>query len=91
MGVFWGEPERIELEFDAAVAPFVRGRAWHESQTVNEQPDGRLRVTLDVSNDWALRSWILGFGAGVRVLRPDALARSLREELRRAAARYETA
>src|SRR5690349_21160581 len=49
MGVFWGEPERIGLEFDAAVAPFVRGRVWHESQQVTELPDGRLQVVLDVS------------------------------------------
>ncbi|HXT71451.1 MAG TPA: transcriptional regulator [Vicinamibacterales bacterium] len=88
LGVFWGEPERIVLEFDAAVAPFVRGRVWHESQTVTELPDGRLNVALDVSNDWALRSWILGFGAGVRVLEPAHLAASVADELGRAAARY---
>ena len=90
MGVFWGEPERIVLEFDAAVAPFVRGRVWHESQDVTELADGRLHVTLDVSNDWALRSWILGFGAGVRVVEPAHLAESVGDELGRAAARYTT-
>jgi predicted DNA-binding transcriptional regulator YafY len=53
-----------------SVAPFVRGRVWHESQQVRELPDGRLGVVLHVSNDWALRSWLLGFGAGVRVVAP---------------------
>ncbi len=88
MGVFWGDPERIVLEFDAAVAPFVRGRVWHESQTVAELAGGGLEVTLHVSNDWALRSWILGFGAGVRVIEPGHLAASIGEELERAAGRY---
>ncbi len=91
MGVFWGEPERIELEFDAEVAPFVRGRVWHESQVVTELPDGRTHVTLDVSNDWALRSWILGFGANVKVLRPEGLSKSLRDEFKRGAALYDSA
>ena len=90
MGVFWGTPERIEVEFAAGTAPFVRGRAWHESQDVEELPDGRLRMHLDVSNDWALRSWLLGFGSGVRVVSPPGLVAQIREEVERAAAQYST-
>jgi predicted DNA-binding transcriptional regulator YafY len=88
MGVFWAEPERIDLEFDARLAPFVRGRVWHDSQTLADLPDGRLALTLQVSNDWALRSWILGFGAGVVVKAPKALAETIATELQTAAARY---
>jgi predicted DNA-binding transcriptional regulator YafY len=57
---------------------------------ITELPDGRLHVTLDVSNDWALRSWLLGFGANVRVLRPEALSASLRDEFKRGAELYDT-
>jgi predicted DNA-binding transcriptional regulator YafY len=46
-------------------------------------------MTLNVSNDWALRSWILGFGADVRVLQPADLAALIVEELKRAAAQYQ--
>jgi predicted DNA-binding transcriptional regulator YafY len=88
LGVFWGEPERIVLEFENRIAAYVRGRAWHESQRVEELDGGRLRMTLDVSNDWALKSWIMGFGAGVRVVTPETLADAIGEELRAAAARY---
>jgi predicted DNA-binding transcriptional regulator YafY len=88
MGVFWGPPERVVVEFDAAIAAHVRGRVWHESQEIVELEGGRLHVTLRVTNDWALRSWILGFGASARVIEPQALAESLGDELRRAAARY---
>jgi predicted DNA-binding transcriptional regulator YafY len=90
MGVFWGEPERIELEFDARLAPRVRGRVWHDSQQLHDLPDGRLKMTLEVSNDWALRSWLLGFGASVRVVRPQALAAVLLDEFRRGCQVYET-
>jgi predicted DNA-binding transcriptional regulator YafY len=89
MGAFWAEPEPIELEFDARVAPYVRGRMWHDSQRIDELPDGRLRMTLDVSNDWALRSWVLGFGASVRVVKPTALADAVLDELKRARHVYE--
>jgi predicted DNA-binding transcriptional regulator YafY len=86
MGVFSGEPERVELEFDARLAPFVRGRAWHESQELDQLPDGRVKMRLNVSNDWALRSWLLGFGAGVRVVSPRSLADEIADEHRRAIA-----
>ena len=89
MGVFWGEPERIEIEFEARVAPFVRGRVWHESQELAELPGGRLRMVLHVSNDWALRSWLLGFGAGVRVVAPTRLADAILDEFKRACGLYE--
>jgi predicted DNA-binding transcriptional regulator YafY len=72
------------LEFDARLAPFVRGRVWHDSQRIENLPDGRLRMGLAVSNDWALRSWVLGFGAGVRVISPAALADAIADEHRRA-------
>jgi predicted DNA-binding transcriptional regulator YafY len=90
MGVFWGEPERIELEFDVRLAAYVRGRIWHESQAVQELPDGRLGMVLQVSNDWALRSWLLGFGAGVRVIAPASLVDALVDEFARAARLYAT-
>ncbi len=89
MGVFWAPPEPVVLEFDARVAPFVRGRIWHESQRIEELPGGHLQLNLHVSNDWALRSWVLGFGAAVRVLRPGALADSVLDECKRACAQYE--
>ena len=88
MGVFWGDPERVEVEFDAQVAPYVRGRVWHESQETRELPDGRLSLVLNVSNDWALRSWLLGFGAAVRVIAPSHLAAALRDEFERGTKLY---
>src|SRR6185295_14291823 len=88
LGVFFGDPETIEVEFEANLVPYVRGRLWHESQQVADLPDGRLRMTLHVSNDWALRSWLLGFGAGAHVIAPPHLATALYDEFTRGAARY---
>ncbi len=88
LGVFSAEPERIEIEFTPRAAPYVQGRTWHESQQVSVLDDGRVRMTLDVSDDWALRSWLLGFGADVRVIAPQALAHSLRDELWLAGEQY---
>ena len=50
--------------------------------------DGSIVMTLEVCDDPALRSWLLGFGAGARVLAPDRLARSVFNELDRARTIY---
>jgi predicted DNA-binding transcriptional regulator YafY len=47
-----------------------------------------VKVILQVSNDWALRSWLLGFGASARVIRPTALADAIKDEFKRGAASY---
>jgi predicted DNA-binding transcriptional regulator YafY len=88
LGVHHGTPERVEIVFEPRIAPYVRERMWHSSQTVRDEPDGRITVTLHVSNDFALRSWILGFGALAKVIGPAALAAEIEGECSRVVERY---
>jgi predicted DNA-binding transcriptional regulator YafY len=88
LGVNTGPAERVDIEFAARVAPFVRARVWHQSQQHREEPDGRLMLTLDVCHDWALRSWILSWGPFARVTAPAALAAEIRSDLEAASKRY---
>ena len=81
-------PERIEVAFDARIARYVKERVWHQSQKVQDLPDGGVVLTLHVSNDWALRSWILGFGQLARVTSPPELAAQIVEEIERARSLY---
>jgi proteasome accessory factor B len=88
IGVNDGPPEHVEVAFDARIAPYVRERTWHPSQSTTERDDGSVLVALDVCNDWALRSWILGFGPLARVVSPPELARQIRDEIEQARALY---
>jgi predicted DNA-binding transcriptional regulator YafY len=89
LGVHQGTtPERIVLEFDARIARYVKERVWHPTQAVEDRPDGSIVLTLWVSNDWALRSWILGFGQLTRVVAPAELATQILEEFDRARSLY---
>ena len=88
LGANTGEPMRVELVFAARVAPYVKERRWHPSQKVRTLPDGTLRMSLRVCNDWALRSWILGFGPFVRVESPSPLAQKILDELEEARTLY---
>jgi predicted DNA-binding transcriptional regulator YafY len=88
LGAFSGTPERVEVIVDRRAVAYVTEREWHPSQKVRPLPDGSARVELNVSIDWALRRWILGFGSQIRVIAPSALADDILEELDAARMQY---
>ena len=88
LGVNQGTPERIEVVFEPHIARYVKERVWHSSQQTHESEDGTLTLTLNVCNDWALRSWVLGFGPLARVISPPALAAQILDEINRARSQY---
>jgi len=88
LGVHTGPPERVELEFEPAVADYVRAREWHPSQAMRDTESGGLHMTLDVCLDRALESWILSFGPFARVIAPESLAREIAGRFEEARARY---
>lgn len=88
LGVHSGRPEPIAVDFDPAVADYVRAREWHPSQRAETGADGTLRLHLSVCRDQALRSWVLSFGPFARVHAPDTLAQEIAAQLQEASARY---
>ena len=88
LGVYSGPTAPVEIEFEARVAPYVRARVWHPSQELKDADAGRVRLSMRVCHDWALRSWILGWGPLARVLSPASLANEIRSDLQSASTRY---
>ncbi|HXG54512.1 MAG TPA: WYL domain-containing protein [Vicinamibacterales bacterium] len=89
LGVNQGTPEQIEISFAPKIARYVRERVWHPSQQAADGEEGALRLTLNVVNDWALKSWVLGFGGLATVVSPVALADEIVADLEAARANYE--
>ena len=88
LGIHHGEPERVEIEFSADVAPYIEERVWHPSQVIDRQNDGSLVISFEVCTDAALRSWVLGYGPAARVRAPNHLVEAIAEALTRAQDRY---
>jgi predicted DNA-binding transcriptional regulator YafY len=88
LGAYTGKPERVEIEFSAEVAEFVREREWHKSQEIEERADGSIVVRLNVCLDRPLKQWILGFGPAARVISPEPLAAEILESAEGMRARY---
>jgi predicted DNA-binding transcriptional regulator YafY len=66
----------------------VREREWHPSQVIEELPDGRIRLTLNVVIDWELQAWVMGFGPAAKVIQPVEFAKRIVDSLEQARATY---
>jgi proteasome accessory factor B len=88
LGVHSGPPARVALEFQPAVAEYVRARTWHPSQQLSDAGNGGVAMTLDVCLDRALSSWILSFGPFARVIAPATLASEIAAQFEEARAQY---
>ncbi len=88
--VMVGGPQiEVELRFNKKTTAWAKNRTWHPSQKAAIGKDGRLILVLQVADTPELTGWILSFGAGVRVIRPDSLRRSVLSTAARIASRSE--
>ncbi len=81
--VMHGERMTVELQFDKSTAAWVKDRIWHPSQQFTPVKGGQLRMSLQVADTRELLGWILSFGSGVRVLKPDRLMQAVQDEARK--------
>jgi predicted DNA-binding transcriptional regulator YafY len=84
--VMRGQRIEIELLFNKATAAWVKDRVWHPSQDIKVLKNGQLRMHLKVADSRELLGWILSFGSGVQVVKPDNLRVAVVEEAKRIAA-----
>ena len=83
-GIAGGKPEEVEIAFDATLAGYIRERVWHESQRLEERPDGSVLLRMSVAPGWELKSWIKGFIPHVKVLAPARLRDEISADLQAA-------
>ncbi len=82
--VMRGGPQiEVELQFDRKTSAWAKDRIWHPSQKAAIGKDGCLTLTLQVAETPELVGWLLSFGSGVHVIKPE----SLRQRLKSTAAR----
>lgn len=81
--VMRGPRIEVELLFNKVTAAWVRDRIWHPSQRQTPLKDGRLRMALSVAGTRELVGWVLSFGSGVRVVKPESLRAAVEAEAKR--------
>ncbi len=87
-GVFAGKPVRLRIWFAEKIAGYIEERIWHPGQTIQRNPDGSIVYEARAALTAETRAWVLGWGAGARVLAPKGFADELQSEAERMVARY---
>jgi proteasome accessory factor B len=83
--------EEIVIRFTPEAAARASETRWHPSQTSEREADGSVLWRARVSGLLEVRAWILGWGDGAEVLKPQALRDDVVRILAAAAARYANA
>ncbi len=83
-GITGGKPEGVEIVFAAEMANYIRERVWHESQSLEEKPDGSVVLRMSVAPGFELQSWIKGFLPHVQVVKPARLRETIAADLDKA-------
>jgi len=78
------------IRFTKESAARAKETRWHPSQSIEEQPDGSLIWRARISGLLEIRAWVLTWGDGAEVLRPEALREDMARTHQAAAARYGT-
>ena len=92
-GIHVGDPtdaRQVVIEFSKDRAVYARARIWHESQRLEELPDGAIRFTFTCVNLTPVVSWVLGWGPHARVVEPPELRDAVVAELLQACLAYGT-
>lgn len=78
-----GRRFEVELLFSKKAAAWVKDKSWHPSQEIKLLKDGRLKMILKVADNDELVGWVLSFGGGARVVRPEALKQKVMDEAKK--------
>ena len=87
LGVYGVDPDQplrtVRIRFAVAAARYIQEHTWHESQTLEPQPDGTVICTLQLASLVEVQSWILSFGPRAEALDPPELRAAVKDDLRR--------
>lgn len=62
------EAHHVRIHFSSSVAPYIREKHWHDSQQLEETPDGGVILSLDVAEPMEVVRWSRQFGKDATVL-----------------------
>ncbi|MFN8307336.1 MAG: WYL domain-containing protein [Ferruginibacter sp.] len=82
-------PIRVQIRVNAKSADYVRTKPLHKLQEIlREYKDGGFLVELNVLNNYELRSLLLSYGSGLKVIKPASLEKQMADELEKTLTLY---
>jgi len=83
------EPQDVVIRFDSYQARWVRERRWHQTQQpLEELADGGVVLRFRAGGLGEVKRWVLQYSHHAEVLEPEALRRTMKQELQEALRMY---
>lgn len=73
----------VAIRFDPHQARYIRERRWHETQRIEEQPDGGLILSFQSSGLGEVKRWVMQYGGHAEVVGPVSLRQECSDEAHR--------
>ena len=86
--IVYAEPIDIKIWFSAEQARYIKERRWSKTQSIEEQEDGSIILSMSTSGWWDVKSWVLSYGRHAKVLQPEELKNEVHGELNSATFQY---
>jgi predicted DNA-binding transcriptional regulator YafY len=67
------KPFTVRVRFTAEAAKYAAEKRWFQHQTLEEQPDGSVILSAEISDTTAIRGWLCSFRGAAQVLEPQSL------------------
>jgi len=77
------EVVEVAIRFDPRQARYIRERRWHETQRIEELPDGGLILRFHSSGLGEVKRWVMQYGGHAEVLTPVSLRQECTDEAHR--------
>ena len=88
-GIMWSDEEyKIRIRFASQVAPYIKEREWHPTQSIKENKDGSVVLSFTANHLNEVKDWALSWGSGAKVLAPRELVDKVKRDLRDASKQY---
>ncbi|ABC23252.1 hypothetical protein Rru_A2452 [Rhodospirillum rubrum ATCC 11170] len=71
-GLKWHEPMRRQIHVAADAADYVRDRIWSADQTIEEQDDGGIILSVTTTSEKELQAWVWSFGGLAEIITPSS-------------------
>ncbi len=85
-GMFTGEPENVELEFDNNFIGVVLDRFGKDIMVINKGDKFRVHVDVNLSDQFF--GWIMGLNDGVKIVGPENVVEAYKEALQKEVKKY---
>lgn len=79
-GIYTGDVFQVKLQFFPPTSDYISERVWHPAQKLTWLKDKSLILEMPANSQSEMKKFVLSYGAKVKVLEPEELAKLVRVE-----------